>query len=447
MNYFISVNKVRQLITRSLASGAIITALIVSGLTATRHVQADSGQDCDNNAVIYCGVSSVSDLQSKYNNGDGHNSGGNIQHIYNWFDISDSDMQTLGSTAKNGKVTDQGNVYIDNTIVATDALTAGRQDASGSSQQTNKDTTFYTRPPSISFKSQSLDAYVIMKDGVFQFAIIKSCGNPVKATAQQQPEAKSVPQPKPAPAPTPAPSPAPAAQPNVCSGDTTNSNTDGVASQGGNCSINTTTIVQQIQETPPTPPAQPETPAPSPSGQCDSLSVTAASSSTPMTVQASVNYSAQNGAQLKSIVYDFGDGTTTTPTNQTSMTHTYAQAGTYSIKATLQFGNGTTTASTAGTSTTGSVSTSEASVDSSTNVSTSTSSTTGPSLCQAAATIAAAPTPPPSTPITTSSAPIQPVAAPQQLANTGPGSVAAIFTISTVGSSLIFNRYLRRHIV
>jgi hypothetical protein len=439
---------------RSIGFGILVASFLMGSLSSLNQAFAASGQDCDNNAVIYCGVSSVGDLQSKYSSGDGQSSGGNIQHIYNWFGISDSDMQSLGNNAKNGKVTDKGNVYVGDTMVATDAMTAGRQNMSGSTKQTSQDTTFYTRPPSVSFQSQSIDAYVVMKNGVFQFAVLKSCGNPVKATAKTQPA------PTPTPQPAPAPAPAAAPQPSVCSGNTTNSNS-GIASQGGNCSINTTTVVQQTPA--PQQPTQEQTvTSPSPSGQCNNLSVTAApgnSGGTPMTVQASVDFSAQNGAQLKSIVYDFGDGTVSAPTTQTSMTHTYAQPGTYTIKATLDF-NGMSNASTANATTTSSGSTninggsstasgsgSSVSLNSSTSVNASvTSATTTPQVCQASVTIAQNPTPPPSPTVTTTSTP-QPVAkGPTQLVNTGSGSMAGVFGLTTVVSAFAYRLYLRHRL-
>lgn len=318
---------------RFLNSGMMLTTGVVLALSASLFSIriATAASDCDANAVIYCGVSSTSDLISKYNNGDGRNSAGSIRHIFNWFDISSSDVNALGTTARNGTVTKGGNVHLDGKIVATNALTAGRQNMSGSTARTHQDTTFYTRPPSVSFASNSLDAYVIMKNGVFQYAILKSCGNPVKATPKEQPPAPPKPAPPapkptpPAPAPKPAPAPAPAPV-SICSGNTTNTATNSVAAQGGNCSTNT--VVNQ-------PPATAETP---PSGQCISLGLQV-SKQNPLSVTASVSYGAVGGAQLQNISYNFGDQSApvVVPASQLSAEHTYAQAGTYTITATLNF--------------------------------------------------------------------------------------------------------------
>lgn len=118
-------------------------------------------------------------------------------------------MNNLSSTAVEGVVTNNNNVWIhrssgmcpdvdtstlssrnqqavkDNPnlcLVATNAMTAGRQNMPGSTQMTSDDTVFFKRPPSVSFQSSSLPAFVVMNNGRFDFAIIASCGNPVNAT-------------------------------------------------------------------------------------------------------------------------------------------------------------------------------------------------------------------------------------------------------------------------
>jgi hypothetical protein len=118
-------------------------------------------------------------------------------------------MSNLSNTAVQGVVTNNNNVWIhrnsgacpdvdtttlstrnqqavkDNPnlcLVATNAMTAGRQNISGSTKMANGGTVYFMRPPSVSFKSSSLPAYVVMNNGRFSYAIIASCGNPVKAT-------------------------------------------------------------------------------------------------------------------------------------------------------------------------------------------------------------------------------------------------------------------------
>lgn len=155
-------------------------------------------QDCDANAVIYCGAQTSSSLISKYNNGTAQNSAKSIQDIYTNFGISSSEVNSIVTTAVAGRVTKTGEVYINSssTPVASGAITAGRQNIAGSTQVTQNGTTFYTRPPSVSFNGTSIPAFVVMQNGVFQYAIISSCANPVKATPR-------TPTPPPAPQTTP----------------------------------------------------------------------------------------------------------------------------------------------------------------------------------------------------------------------------------------------------
>lgn len=138
--------------------------------------------NCDANAVVWCGAKNVNTLQNDYNHGDGHNSAKSIQTIYNYFGISSSDIANLGNTAVAGSVTKGGDVYVGNKLVATNALTGGREYISGSSKVTRNGVTFYTRKPSVSFLNNSLTAYVVIQNGQFKFAFLSACGNPVKAT-------------------------------------------------------------------------------------------------------------------------------------------------------------------------------------------------------------------------------------------------------------------------
>lgn len=162
----------------------------------------DSSRDCDSNAVINCGLTDTSDASSAY-----QRSG--VSDIYTDFGISSQDMSDLSQTAVQGVVTNNNNVWIykssglcpdvdtstlsthnqqavkDNPnlcLVATNAMTAGRQNISGSTKMANGGTVYYMRPPSVSFQKSSLPAFVVMDNDRFSFAIIASCGNPVKAT-------------------------------------------------------------------------------------------------------------------------------------------------------------------------------------------------------------------------------------------------------------------------
>jgi hypothetical protein len=187
-----------------MVAGAFLGVLIIGVLQANGSASAAAvavaTPDCDNNSVIYCGASSASQLVGKYKNGDQDPYGNSsktymIHDIYSWFGISSSDVNSLGSDAVTGYATDAGDVYTgtpggSHTLVATGALTGGRQDIGGnkSTQEKYGATSFWVRPPSVSFASTALKAYVVMKNGVFQYAVLYSCGNPIKATPVKPPK-------------------------------------------------------------------------------------------------------------------------------------------------------------------------------------------------------------------------------------------------------------------
>jgi hypothetical protein len=349
-----------------------------------------STRNCDANSVIWCGADSVNDLITKYDNGDGHNTAASIQAIYSYYGITASDVEAMSSaseTVESGSVNANGNVYsANNSLVAISAVTAGRENISGSTKVDSGGTILYSRPTSVSFASNSLPAYVVMKNGRFVFAILASCGNPVKATAKIQP---APPAPKPKPVVIP-PAPTPTTSATVCSGNTTNINGVGSAAQGGNCSTNTTVVQTPI--------------APAASGECTSLQVTVDQNS-PLVITATANSQTENGAQLSSVIFDFGDGSTTTPaTTATTQEHSYATPGNYTISATETFNNGTQIISS--------------------------------SNCQAAVTMASAPNTPVAPPTVSTAVSTVPAS---NLVNTGPGNIIELFGASVIIGSLTYH--------
>ena len=180
-----------------LATSLIGGGALFSTAAHAQNLSFNTVTDCDANAVIRCGTVTTAQLISRYNNGTTGNTAKSIHDIFNFFGISSSDVQSIGTTAVAGRVTKSGAVFVNGTTaaVASGAVTAGRQNIAGSTAVTSNGTTFFKRAPNVSFQSDSLAAFVVMKNGVFQFAILAACGNPVTAS----------PTPKPTPTPTPTP--------------------------------------------------------------------------------------------------------------------------------------------------------------------------------------------------------------------------------------------------
>ncbi len=140
-------------------------------------------RDCDNNSIIYCGASDVNELKQKIND----NKTGDLSTIYNSYGISASML----SSAKMGEVRKDGTVVVDGQVVATDAMSIGRQKLAGSTTKSIGGKTYYNSPPSTSFRSNSIVAFVFFDaNGLFKGAIITSCGNPVEGKPKPKPAYK-----------------------------------------------------------------------------------------------------------------------------------------------------------------------------------------------------------------------------------------------------------------
>jgi uncharacterized repeat protein (TIGR01451 family) len=187
--------KSTKLKARVLAASFVLVIASIAALATMGGAAAapSTTPDCDANAAVWCGVSQAGSLANEiaqvkkvYANGDGHNKYYTIQDMYNYFGMSTSVINGMStSNVVSGYVTKTGDVYAGNTLVATGAVTAGRQNMTGSTAVKYGATTFYTRTPSVSFQDSELGALVNMKNGVFQSAILVSCGNPVKATPKK----------------------------------------------------------------------------------------------------------------------------------------------------------------------------------------------------------------------------------------------------------------------
>lgn len=368
-----------------------ISALVVINLSNTQTQGVGNYRNWSADAIIQGGAISEKELLDKYN----QNASG-VQSIFNHYGITASDLSGKTSTIRHGTVFQDGTVYDGNKKVAINAYSVSRlpfNDAYGNTPRTinvKNGPTLY-EGPNMSIFVRPVDAFILYRDGQFWRAIISSCANPVVATPTE-PKTPVKPTPPPVEKPVkptpPVEKPTPPVEkptpPKVAAlkcvslsrreinrtnhhftaaathentkitgytfdfGDgkpqtitsnviektfkpgkhtakvtvTAKSDSATQTDTNKNCEVTFT-----VAEAPKTPVAT-----------CDQLSAKAIQGKD-HTYRFSLIYTAESGAKLTKVVYNFGDKTAakTLTKNMTQIDHTYAAPGTYTATATLTF--------------------------------------------------------------------------------------------------------------
>ena len=158
-------------------SALIALATVVGVMAIDQAVNPLSAKDCSNNAVAKCGVWSIKEMRNAYNN----DTTKGLRNIYNGMGITTDTINN--ATVKEGYVHKDGRVTIGNEVVATNAISAGRQITNNQrTKHTYNGTVYYTSSTS-HFGASKLSAFVFLdKNGRFLGAVLHDCGNPIKAT-------------------------------------------------------------------------------------------------------------------------------------------------------------------------------------------------------------------------------------------------------------------------
>lgn len=202
-------SKIQTKLAHLAAIGLVVVALVAPAVAAA----ATQPRDADTNSIIYNGAYTKTELLSKIQNGDGKHTAANIQQIMYSEGRGITQANLTSSSTVDGTVFKDGRVEVGGRTVAVNARSVGRNFVAGSTQSGS----VWERPTSSVFLSDSIPAFVHMEGGVFRYAVIKSCGNPVRATATTKPtptptatpRPTSTPTPSVTPTPTPTPTPAP----------------------------------------------------------------------------------------------------------------------------------------------------------------------------------------------------------------------------------------------
>lgn len=135
---------------------------------------------------------------------------------------------------------------------------------------------------------------------------------------------------------------------------------------------------------------------------CDSLTVTKKDG---RAIEATVAYTARDGAKLKTVTYDFGDGKEPLTTDKTTVPYTYDKDGTYTVSTSLLM-----------------------------TVNGKDQTVTNDAACSKAVAVTTTPTP------------SAPSANPGALPDTGPGEVVGLFAAAAIAGTLFHRRYLTRYL-
>lgn len=192
---FSRINNFKVIAVISLSILVILSASLYQSSTSAASIAFHSVRDCDSSAIIDCGALSAEQVGHSYHDDQ------TIQKIYAVFGITSTSISQLNSKAVAGKVDSKGNVYIDTRTspVASNTISASRRPVVASTKKiTTQGATYYQTNASSVVNGSYSDAFVVMKNKQFDFAIIANNGDPVmrKATIPQPVKPKPAVQPQ-----------------------------------------------------------------------------------------------------------------------------------------------------------------------------------------------------------------------------------------------------------
>jgi PKD repeat protein len=158
----------------------VVGALVAINLSNTQTQGVSTYRNYSADAIIQGGAITEAELIQKYD----QNASG-VQSIFNHYGITRSDLTGKTSQIKHGTVYQDGRVVVDGKTVGTAAYSVSRKpfyDSKGNAPKTVtiNGTTFY-EGPNMSIFLQAVDAYVFFRDGQFYRAVLSSCSNPIVA--------------------------------------------------------------------------------------------------------------------------------------------------------------------------------------------------------------------------------------------------------------------------
>lgn len=186
------MSKIREITPKQLIVAGVFTLALagagILGLANHQSVNAEEVRDCDNGYSIInvspCGALTPEELADDVRNN--RSQQGDLQAIYADSRIGglegEADYARFAAEARPGILKRNGEVWVDNELVMTNAFTMGRKNYAGREPIPIGNTTYYMSTPDVSFAKgrQQLDVMVLFDDnGTVEIAIIEACANPL----------------------------------------------------------------------------------------------------------------------------------------------------------------------------------------------------------------------------------------------------------------------------
>lgn len=333
----------------------VVSAVLLFNVMSTNSEAASLPRDCDNNSIIYCGATTPDELKKFFK----ENKTGDLPAVYSHYGITSS-MINGATNANMGEVHKDGRITLNGKVVATGASSIGRKDVyKPSSKVTIGGKTYYQHEPKSTFAVESIKAFVFLDgNGKFIGAILTSCGNPFTGKPTPVPSYKcdSLAAKKLARDEYTFTAKASAANGatitgytyNYGDGKTENSTKTSMThkyAKAGTYTAKLTVSVKVDGKTKTTTSTSCEVKVtvdnpPAPVYKCDALGARLIGKAEDRTYAYDLSYTVKNGATLKTVDYDFGDGQKkqgVTPAETKNVQHKYEKGGSYKTVATLHF--------------------------------------------------------------------------------------------------------------
>ena len=163
-----------------LIAGAFVMVALSGALVL--NVGKIKAADCDNNAIMRCGFNGAADFITKAQ----ANAPGDLPAVYADYGLVSSQYSRFVTSAKLGTAYKDGRIVVDGQTVATNSTSIGRLasfQGSGYFTKVINGHTYYGNTNAQAFASDALPVMVMFNaQGVMQFAVLTSCGNPMTGT-------------------------------------------------------------------------------------------------------------------------------------------------------------------------------------------------------------------------------------------------------------------------